>query len=278
LADSCLNEGKPGTSGSSRLPAAEEPSLNGLLSSSHLQSYTGKAFWRLAYFWRVAGGNNQLADASLVPRTNGGSGSRSWLDTHPIMMSGASNSPPVAEPSRINLNRPLLPALQGLTQLGSASLYEDEIFGILDRIVLFEDLGRTEVSQLCRHMECFSARRGDVIMKEDDDGDFLGIILTGEVSVVKHGDKAQGKDKLLAVVGPGTSLGEMSLINGKPRFATCIAREPTDIAVLTRDTIYDILVLHPSLGNKVLLILLQITSERLRETSNRLLPFIGAGA
>jgi CRP-like cAMP-binding protein len=182
-------------------------------------------------------------------------------------------SPAAATPS-INLTRPRLSALQGLTPLGCASRYEDEIFGILDHIQLLEDLGYAEISQLCAKMECFSAKRGDVIMKESDDGDFLGIILTGEVAVVKnHGSE---EEKQLAIVGPGTSLGEMSLINGKPRFATCVAWEPTDIAVLTRDTIYDILVLHPSLGNKVLLILLQITSQRLRETSNRLLPFIGA--
>ncbi len=175
--------------------------------------------------------------------------------------------------SGISLDRPLPPALKGLADLGSASRYEDEIFGIIDHIQLFEDLGREEVSQLCRKMECFSAKRGDVIVKEDDDGDFLGIILTGEVDVVKRG--ANGEDKQLAVIGPGASVGEMSLIDGKPRFATCIAREPTDIAVLTRDTIYDILVLQPSLGNKVLLILLQLASQRLRETSDRLLPFIG---
>lgn len=176
----------------------------------------------------------------------------------------------------INLNRPLLSTLEGLTPLGSASRYEDEIFAIIDHILLFEDLGRTEISQLCSRMECFCAKRGDVIMKEHDDGDFLGIILTGEVAVFKSSN--EGEPKQLAVVGPGASLGEMSLINGKPRFATCIAKEPTDIAVLTRDTIYDILVLHPSLGNKVLLILLQITSQRLRETSSRLLPFIGTAA
>ena len=194
------------------------------------------------------------------------------------MSSNALRDPPVAAAPRINLSRPLLPALQGLTTLGSASRYEQEIFQLIDHIQLFEDLGLAEVSQLCGNMECFSAKRGDVLMKENDDGDFLGIILTGEVSVVKHDCNEQEKERLLAVVGPGTSLGEMSLINGKPRFATCVAREPTDIAVLTRDTIYDILVLHPSLGNKVLLILLQITSQRLRETSNRLLPFIGSTA
>lgn len=183
-----------------------------------------------------------------------------------------SGSGVISKPS-INLSRPPLSALAGLAPLGSASHYEDEIFGIIDHILLFEDLGRTEVSELCSKMECFCAKRGDVIMREDDDGDFLSIILTGEVAVVKAGENDEVKQ--LAVVGPGASLGEMSLINGKPRFATCIAKEPTDIAVLTRDTIYDILVLHPSLGNKVLLILLQITSQRLRETSNRLLPFIG---
>jgi CRP/FNR family cyclic AMP-dependent transcriptional regulator len=176
----------------------------------------------------------------------------------------------------INLTRPLLSALEGLTQLGSASRYEDEIFAIIDHILLFEDLNRAEISQLCANMSCFCAKRGDVIMKEEDDGDFLGIILTGEVAVLKN--SGDGESKQLAVVGPGASLGEMSLINGKPRFATCVAKEPTDIAVLTRDTIYDILVLHPSLGNKVLLILLQITSQRLRETSSRLLPFIGTAA
>lgn len=189
------------------------------------------------------------------------------------MSSDASTSFPSPESSRINLDRPSPPALQGLTDLGSATHYEDEIFEIIDHIQLFEDLGRAEISQLCCKMECFSARRGDVIVKEGDDGDFLAIVLTGEVDVFKRG--ANGEAKHLAIIRPGASVGEMSLINGEPRFATCIAREPTDIAVLTRDTIYDILVLQPSLGSKVLLILLQITSQRLRETSDRLLPFLG---
>ena len=183
------------------------------------------------------------------------------------------DSPDSGLVSGINLNRPLLPALRGLGLLGSASLYEDEIFEIIDHISLFEDLTQNEVTQLCAKMECFCAKRGDVIMKEGDDGDFLVIILTGQVAVVKTG--RDGNDKQLAVVGPGASLGEMSLINGKPRLATCVAKEPTDMAVLTRDTLYDTLVLHPSLGNKVLLILLQILSDRLREANERLLPFIG---
>ncbi len=192
------------------------------------------------------------------------------------MPSDLTESPDPALFPSINLSRPLLPALRGLGVLGSASLYEDEIFALIDHIPLFEDLTHKEVTQLCARMECFCARRGDVIMKEDDDGDFLVIILAGQVAVLKRGHN--GEHKQLALVGPGASLGEMSLINGKPRLATCIAKEPTDMAVLTRDTLYDTLVLDPSLGNKVLLILLQILSDRLREANERLLPFIGGAA
>jgi CRP/FNR family cyclic AMP-dependent transcriptional regulator len=175
--------------------------------------------------------------------------------------------------SGINLDRSLPPALKGLADLGSASRYEGEIVGIIDHIQFFEDLDCEGVSQTCRKMECFSAKRSYSIVREGDAGDFLGIILTGEVDVVKRG--ANGEAKQLAVIGPGASVGEMSLIDGKPRFATCIVREPTGIAILTRDTIYDILVMQLSLGNRVLLILLQVASQRLRETSDRLLPFIG---
>ncbi len=167
----------------------------------------------------------------------------------------------------------MLASLAGLTRLGSASLYEDEIFAIVDHIPLLEDLSRDEISRLCTRMECYSAKRGDMITGEDEEGDFLGIVLTGEVAVLKRGK--DGQEKHLAVIGPGVSFGELSLIDGKPRFATCIATEPTDVAILTRDSIFDILVLQPSLGSKLLLLFLQSTSQRLRETSERLLTFIG---
>ncbi len=172
-----------------------------------------------------------------------------------------------------DLTRPLLASLAGLTRLGSATLYEDEIFAIVDHIPLLEDLSRTEISQLCTRMECFSAKRGDIVTGEDEEGDFLGIVLTGEVAVLKRGK--DGQEKQLALIGPGVSFGELSLIDGKPRFATCVATEPTDVAILTRDSIFDILVLQPSLGSKLLLLFLQSTSQRLRETSERLLTFIG---
>lgn len=158
--------------------------------------------------------------------------------------------------------------------LFGADRYFDEIVEIIDHIRLFEDLNKEEVLALCHFMTCYAAPRGYTLLKEGDSGDFLLLILTGEVEVVKS--VAGVEVKSLAKVGPGSTLGEMSLVDGEPRFATCVTAAPTDFAILTRAGLNEILTQMPRLGNKLLLILLQMVIVRLRDTSNRFLPKITA--
>jgi CRP-like cAMP-binding protein len=67
------------------------------------------------------------------------------------------------------------------------------------------------------------------------------------------------------------TLGEMSMIDGEPRFATCVATETTVFAVLHRDDMAKIILDHTSLGSKILVKLVSMLSTRLRQTSARLL-------
>ena len=80
--------------------------------------------------------------------------------------------------------------------------------------------------------------------------------------------------QLLAVVDSGRTLGEMSMIDGEARFATCIAVEPTLIAVLDRESLARIIVEQPLLGAKILMELVLMLSQRLRATSGRLLGLL----
>jgi CRP-like cAMP-binding protein len=77
--------------------------------------------------------------------------------------------------------------------------------------------------------------------------------------------------------GPGMTLGEMSMIDGEPRFATCIATEPSLFAVLHRDDMAKIILDQPSLGSKILVKLVSMLAARLRQTSSRLLQFMERG-
>lgn len=81
----------------------------------------------------------------------------------------------------------------------------------------------------------------------------------------------------MADLGPGAFLGEMSLFDGRPRFASCITVQPTDFVVLSRDRLNDILRDHPRLGSKLMLILAQAMTERLRDATSRMLPTIIGG-
>jgi CRP/FNR family cyclic AMP-dependent transcriptional regulator len=76
------------------------------------------------------------------------------------------------------------------------------------------------------------------------------------------------------MVEAGKTLGEMSMIDGEPRFATCIATERTVLAVLDREHLARIIVEQPMLGAKILMELVLMLSQRLRSTSGRLLQLM----
>jgi len=66
----------------------------------------------------------------------------------------------------------------------------------------------------------------------------------------------------------------MSMIDGAPRFATCIALRNTTFGVLTRDNMGCIIHDKPGLGSKILIKLVTLLSQRLRQTSAQLLLYI----
>lgn len=160
----------------------------------------------------------------------------------------------------------------GLEWLGRADKYEDDIFEIINHIKLFDKFSKEEVKSLCRFMQCYASPRDYKLLQEGAAGDYLLLVLTGEVAVTKavpgHGVKQ------IAEIGVGQTLGEMSMIDGQPRFATCTTLVPTDFAVLSRESFNNVLIQMPRLGNKLLLTLLQSTTCRLRETCERLMPSV----
>src|SRR5207302_2728916 len=76
-------------------------------------------------------------------------------------------------------------------------------------------------------------RSGATLFHEGDHSDWIGLVLKGRVKVSCYG--ADGRERLVAVVGPGELLGELAAIDGEPRSATATALEPIDLAVLTSD-------------------------------------------
>src|SRR5215468_8137591 len=75
---------------------------------------------------------------------------------------------------------------------------------------------------------------GEVLFREGEAGEVMFVIQAGAVRIAKA---IGGEDKVLAVLGPGEFLGEMAILNGKPRTATATVVEPTRCLVIEARTL-----------------------------------------
>ena len=159
--------------------------------------------------------------------------------------------------------------LAHLESLGDATQFAPQMHALIPKCPLLENFSQPEVLLLAHFMEVYRAAPGAEIIREGDGGDFMLMLLEGRIEV--HKRDRWNTPQLLAAVESGRTLGEMSMIDGEPRFATCIATDSTVFGVLTRDAMASIILEKPSLGAKILIKLVTMLSQRLRQTSARLL-------
>jgi CRP-like cAMP-binding protein len=72
------------------------------------------------------------------------------------------------------------------------------------------------------------------------------------------------------VLKEGAVLGEMSMLDGEPRYASCWALSEVEAAVLSRGAVGRLITANPAVGAKLLVKLTQLLAQRLRNTSSQL--------
>lgn len=92
------------------------------------------------------------------------------------------------------------------------------------QVPMFQRLSKRQLQRVARHADEVSVPEGKVIAREGEVGRELLVIISGEATV-KRGDRS------IAKLDAGDFLGEMSLIDGKPRSASVVA--DTDMTLLT---------------------------------------------
>lgn len=78
----------------------------------------------------------------------------------------------------------------------------------------------------------------------------------------------------MAVIQRGAAIGEMSMLDSEPRYASCIAIETVEAGVLGRREIALLIRDHPAVGAKLLVKITQMMAQRLRNTSNQLIKLL----
>src|SRR5262245_60874610 len=106
------------------------------------------------------------------------------------------------------------PGLEQMEQLGKGTAIADQIYGLVGRSLFFAEFSREDVAILAGYMDVYRVQPGGVLIAEGDGGDYMLLIVDGYVDIFKKG--VRHDQQHMTSVGPGMTLGEMSMIDGEP--------------------------------------------------------------
>ena len=131
----------------------------------------------------------------------------------------------------------------------------------LSQVTLFDALTEDERQGLAACLRRRQYAKGQIIFVQGDPGTSLYLIETGRVKIVLTSD--EGKERVIAILGPHDFFGELALLDGQPRSADAIAQEACQLRLLQRDDFLRYLETRPQVATKMLAVL----SRRLRHTN-----------
>lgn len=128
-----------------------------------------------------------------------------------------------------------------------------------------------EARQVVTYMKPHKIAEGVTFIKQGDtkQTDFMLLVIDGEVTV-ESVVVSRTEPITVSVLGPGSLIGEMGLVDGEPRSASCTAVTTLRAAILTRAALNQLLDENPRTAAKLLMAISLRIAERMRDSADKL--------
>lgn len=140
----------------------------------------------------------------------------------------------------------------------------------LKKISLFRDFSEPLLTEFNNYFDVKTYEPETVIFNENDNGDTMFIILSGEIIIEKKLDEENKEFKELAVLSGGEFFGEMAMLENQTRFARARVSKPTTLYAINRNNFFDFMKQSPEAGISIYNGIMRTLLKRLRHTSNEL--------
>jgi len=128
----------------------------------------------------------------------------------------------------------------------------------LSDVPLFTGMGKKLLRKLLIDLIEKKYTAGDIIFHEGESGKAVYVVLEGSVKIIK---KSDSESKTLAVLGPGSHFGELSLIGQCSRFATAVAEKDSLLLIMYKSYFDDLIRGNSAISSRILLNLAGILSN-----------------
>ncbi len=154
------------------------------------------------------------------------------------------------------------------------AMSQSEAAELLVTPTAFGELSADDAKQVIAFMRPKRIPEGTVFIKEGESAhtDYMLLVLKGDVTVESETNASQD-NLIVSVMGPGSLIGEMGILDGAPRSATCTAASEVTVAVLARDDLRRLMEQQPKVAARFLMAMSTRMADRLRETTRKLKRF-----
>lgn len=149
---------------------------------------------------------------------------------------------------------------------------KETITDLLNKIPMFAGLNADELEIIKKYIKPIEIEEGAILFQEGDQGDYVCFVVNGRLEVTKR--TITGEDFVLNTLARGQSVGELSIIDKRPRSATVRAKTEATLFTLTRGDFEEIMKNYSEISTKVLKGLSLLLSKKLRQTSSRLVSYM----
>lgn len=138
-----------------------------------------------------------------------------------------------------------------------------------------DDLTLADAFKVVAYMRPKRIASGTVFIHEGEvkQNDYMLLVLEGDIAVESELSGLH-ETMVVSVMGPGNLIGEMGVLDGSPRSATCTAATEIYAAVLSRTALMRLLKEEPQVGARLLLAISKRMADRLRDTTRKLRTFV----
>ena len=144
---------------------------------------------------------------------------------------------------------------------------------VFNRCYVFDDFSSKDVQEISRFFEVIHFSPDQKIYIEGEDADWMGFILAGNLKITKEDDNHN--QVVISNEFKIKMIGEMSLIDGEKRSATCTSVKPVELLAITNEKFDDLAKEFPRIGLIIIKEVAKNISRRLRATSGRLIEVLG---